>query len=495
MFIDSVATYASRTPEALACIDLETQQRWNYHQFDGVINQVAHWLISELGPSSRKRVVTIAKNSASLLILNLACVRAGAIYVPINWRLLAKEVMGIISDAEPDLIIYEKPFKPDYFSIKKIQLNSLLPNAAGFSKSVAQGARLDNQETSLLLYTSGTSGQPKGVEISEINAYWGQVAFNSGSQVVDGRVFLCDMPLFHTAGLLLSARGPLQMGGAVLISRGFDPRTTLDRLTDPELAITHYFSVPQMASRIWDLPEFDPAKLERLLVWSTGGAPISKSLVERFIRAGIPLSHGFGMTETGSVSGNSVINRDVLLAKLGSSGALFSGVEAQIVDNSGAPMPTNEVGELWLRGPGVTRGYWRKPQTTARAFSAGWFKSGDMAYFDEDGYLFVVDRKKDMYISGGENVYCTEVESVIAEIKDIVDVAVVGIPDSEWGEVGVAFVVAKSIAINDITILQHCRNRLAHFKTPKFIHFVDRLPCTTTGKVKKHLLVDRLVGC
>lgn len=497
MLTDSVATFASCTPAALACVDLETDRRWCYREFDQVINQAANWLVKEFGSASAERIATIAHNTADMLILNLACIRAGCIFVPCNWRLSPAEIAVILDDAQPAIIFTGAEFSSTEFSsparsTKTFLLPDLLFASAGCSTQAPAGCRALS-ETSTLLYTSGTSGHPKGVMLSELNTLASQFAFGSGNGVSAKSVFLCDMPLFHTAGLLANTRAALMFGATVLISSGFDPDKTLARLADTALGITHYFSVPQMASRLWNHPQFDAEKLRRLQVYATGGAPNSKAQIERFINAGIPMLDGFGMTETGSVSGMPLGDPDVVISKAGSCGLLFVSLQARLVSASGDEVSPGEAGELCLRGPGVASGYWRQPEKTAEAFCEGWFKTGDIARFDDDGFLFIVDRKKDMIISGGENIYPVEVEQVIADMADVADVAVIGVADEQWGEQSVAFIVAEvGRVITGESVQTYCRSRLASYKVPKKIVLTDALPYSSTGKLQKQKLRDEL---
>jgi fatty-acyl-CoA synthase len=281
----------------------------------------------------------------------------------------------------------------------------------------------------------------------------------------------------------------------VLISKGFDPAMTLARLADPALGITHYFSVPQMAQMLWNQPGFAPAALSSLQVYATGGAPNPKVQIERFVSAGVPMSDGFGMSETGSNFAMPVENRALMIEKAGSIGMPLLMLEVRIVDDEGIDLPDGDTGELWLRGPSITKGYWNQPELTAKAFHDGWFKTGDAARRDVDGYYYLVDRKKDMFISGGENVYPAEVEAVITELTNVAEVAVIGVPDERWGEVGHAMIIAVSGgAIDPNAIIAHCRDRLASFKVPKAVTIVSEIPRTASGKVQKHVLRDRLLA-
>jgi fatty-acyl-CoA synthase len=204
------------------------------------------------------------------------------------------------------------------------------------------------------------------------------------------------------------------------------------------------------------------------------------------------MSDGFGMSETGSVSGMPVNDPELLIAKAGSCGLPYIGVETRIVDDAGGDVATGEIGELWLRGPGVTPGYWNQPQLTLDAFSDGWLKTGDAALRDRDGYYFLVDRRKDMFISGGENVYPAEVEAVLRELDGVAEAAVIGVSDSRWGEVGRAYVVAAPRRVLDTdAVLAHCARRLARYKVPKTLVITDNIPRTAAGKILKRELRAR----
>ena len=492
MSVDSVATHARARPNSLACVDLASGRRWSYQQLDRQIDCTAVWLIEQIGASSGARIVAIARNSGWLLVLHLAAVRAGAIFVPLNWRLASPEIQALIEDADPSLLVHDPEFEAPGYTGRGV-LSTALEQLDGSNDAYPpRSARRPDNEPATLLYTSGTSGRPKGVVITEANAFWGCTNFIHGNAVTIQSVFLCDMPMFHTAGLFAAVRTPLLAGAAVLISKGFDAKQSLARLADPALRITHYFSVPQMAQRFWQEPEFDPDMLKRLTVYAMGGAPNPAAQIERFVRAGIPMSDGFGMSETGSNFGMPFHDPQLLLKKAGSCGLPYMSLQARIVDQTGKDVEDGEPGELWLQGPSVTPGYWNKPELTAEAFYDGWFKTGDAAIRDRDGFYYLIDRKKDMYISGGENVYPAEVEAVLAELGAIAEVAIIGVPDERWGEAGCAYVkVAPGVTLDAVTVLNHCRLRLAHFKTPTSVVFTDHIPRTASGKVQKHLLKAR----
>jgi fatty-acyl-CoA synthase len=296
--IDSLDTHARARPRALACVDLESGRRWDYAGLDREVNRAAQWVIVQFGPASGARIATLARNSDTLLIAHLACIRAGAIFTPFNWRLALPEVQELIADADPSLLLHDLEFAVEELPVSRVSIPDFRQAVAAQPLPGSTPKPRAADSVSTLLYTSGTTGKPKGVMVTEANAFWGSLNFNLGNDVTIRSVFLCDMPMFHTAGLFAAIRSPLLAGGAVLISRGFDAPKTLERLADASLGITHYFSVPQMARALWLQPNFDSAMLKRLTVYAMGGAPNPAAQIERFVRDGIPMSDGFGMSET-----------------------------------------------------------------------------------------------------------------------------------------------------------------------------------------------------
>ena len=488
--MDSVLSFARSQPEALALADLESGRRWSYAALDRAADNVAAWLAARLGPASGERVAIMARNCAETMLLHLGTIRAGAVFVPFNWRLAPAELAALVADAAPVLLFHDEDFA-DVAAGLGVETMRLAALDAMAGRPPADARRPWDQPATLL-YTSGTSGRPKGVILTEKNAFFGCINFVLGNDVGRGSVFLCDMPLFHTAGLFAAARVPLLGGGAVLISRGFDPVNTLARLSDPALSITHYFSVPQMAQTLWQQPGFDPATLRHLKYWATGGAPNPPAQIERFLRAGINMSNGFGMSETGSNYGTPMDDRERAIAKRDSCGLPYAFIETRIAGTDGRELPPGETGEVWLAGPSVTPGYWHRPEENEKAFAGRWFRTGDAGRVDEEGWLTVVDRRKDMYISGGENVYPAEVEAVLAELESVAEAAVIGVPDGRWGEVGRAYLIPRAgAAIDAAAVLAHCGARLARFKVPVTVAIVEAIPRTASGKVLKHVLREQ----
>ncbi len=296
------------------------------------------------------------------------------------------------------------------------------------------------------------------------------------------------LPLFHVGGLCVYLSPILHAGGNNTIMDQFDAEVMLRLMTDREVGLTHALGVPTNFLFISQLPAFASAKLDHLHSVGIGAAAPPRSLLEAYAKKGVLFEHAWGMTETASVG--TIIPKHMALQKIGSCGLPAMHVDLKIVDDAGNDLPPDSVGELLIRRPTVTAGYWQLPEATAAAFlPGGWFKTGDAARMDADGYFYIVDRWKDMYISGGENVYPAEVEDALFRLNGVTEAAVIGVPDQRWGEVGRAFIVADAEAgLTEARVIAHCRENLAAYKSPKSVRFIDELPHNATGKVTKHLL-------
>jgi fatty-acyl-CoA synthase len=347
----------------------------------------------------------------------------------------------------------------------------------------------DPNAPSLILYTSGTSGLPKGVLLSEHNIWQTAHNFSLPARVTHESAFLCESPMFHIIGLITSVRPPLMQGGRFVVSDGFMPSRTLELLADPALGISHYFCVPQMAALMRAEPSFDAGKLRGLTAIFSGGAPHAAAAIRAWTDEGIPMADGYGMSEAGTVSCMPV-DIDLINSHAGSAGLIPAEVQLRILDEEGGECAAGELGDIVVKGENVSRGYWRRPDDTRAAFiNENWLRTGDVGRMDDDGYLWLIDRKKDMFISGGENVYPAEIERLLAGYPHIVECAVVGVADERWGEVGhLVIVQAPDVQINPADIVAFLEASLARYKIPKHITVTAKLPRNGAGKLDKNTL-------
>ena len=502
--VDPVAYWGQVQPKKLAIGDFSSGRRLSYREFDLRIDRAAAMLEQALGDPIGARVAVLTRNSLDFLALHFAVIRVGAIFVPLNWRLSAPEISVMVQDCAPRLLFVEDEFREvadaltGCHSIERLvslepQPFQALLDAAPAKPSRPRPERADQPST--LLYTSGTTGRPKGVMFSERNAFASNINFAFSTRLNASSVMMCDMPLFHVAGLMAGARAPLLMGGTLLLSPRFDPELALQRLSDPALGITHTFYVTQMTQTLREHPAYAKADLSRLVCLVTGGAPNPAANVQRWLDDGVIMADGFGMSETGSAFNMPLDDPERIRRKVGSSGLPLLTMKYRLVKPDGSEAAPGEVGELRLKGASVTQGYWNQPEATRAAFDEqGYLKSGDLAYADEEGFLYIVDRLKDMFISGGENVYPTEIEAVIAELDVVSEAAVIAVPDPQWGECGLAYVVpVPGAAVTPEQVIAHVRSRLARYKTPKRVVIAEHLPRTASGKLQKNVLREQAI--
>jgi fatty-acyl-CoA synthase len=496
---DWLAHHAARTPEKTAVIDLHSGRRRTWAQFDDRTRRLAAHLRDGCGVSRGDRVAILAPNSTDYLEVQFACAKLGAVFLPLNWRLAVPELEFIVNDGTPGVLIYDVEFAGQAGALReRCGLETLIDlkgegTESGYERGLAAAdpgfvaETVYHHDIQTIMYTSGTTGHPKGAIITHGMTFFNTVNLGLPMLINHETVHLSILPLFHTGGLNCYANPVLHAGGTVAVMRTFDPGGCLRLLSDKELAITHFFGVPANYQFMDQHPEFESTDLSGVKMAGVGGAPVPLATLETWAEKGLPLQQGFGMTETSPTV--LIIGSDMAIRKIGSTGLPALHTEVRIVDEEGRDVLRGEVGELWVRGPNITPGYWNRPEANETSFTDGWLHTGDAARQDEDGYYFIVDRWKDMYISGGENVYPAEVEAVLYELPQIAEAAVVGIPNERWGEVGCAVVALKpGESLDPAEILQHCTNKLARFKVPKAVRFVDALPRNATGKVLKREL-------
>jgi fatty-acyl-CoA synthase len=483
---DWTAYWARRTPAAVAVEEPGRGRRLSYAALDRRANRLAHALAGVYGVGRGARVAVLARNRAEHFELLFACLKLGAILVPLNWRLAAAELLPIVRDAEPAVLFYdaEDAASAEALAEAGAPLSALdAPSAGGrpyeallaaASDGAAGDAAVGAEDAVLLLYTSGTTGRPKGALLSQRQLVYNSLSTQLAIGLQPADATLVFMPLFHTGGFNCLATPLLHHGGRVVVTPGFDAAEAL-RLS-VEHRITLQMGVPTIFQLLAEAPGFAAADLSATRTALVGGAPCPLGLIETWREKGVLFRQGFGMTEVGP-NCFSLVAEDAF-RKAGSVGWPNFYVRARLADD----------GELLLAGPMVTLGYFRNPEATREAFRGGeWFCTGDLFRVDEEGYYYVVGRKKDMFISGGENVYPAEVELALEALPGVAECCVIGVPDVRWGEVGRAVVVRRpGAALDEAAVLAHLEGRLARYKVPKSVVFASALPRNASGKVVRH---------
>ncbi|NOY46506.1 MAG: o-succinylbenzoate--CoA ligase [Deltaproteobacteria bacterium] len=482
---------------------VDGDRRLTYRDLNRRVNRSARAL-QALGVKPGDRVGLLAYNRVEFVEVIFAAAKLGAILVPLNWRLTAPELDYILTDSGAETLLFDPALEALARELcasacvrRVVCLGAGSPlGAHAYEACLAAqpdaepevSPRPDGDTPHILMYTSGTTGRPKGAVLSQGASFWNALNLQLALDFTSADRNLLALPLFHIGGIGLFTLPMLYVGGTVVLQRAFEASETLRLLREERISL--FFGVPAMFLFLLQHPEFDPSAFAGVRCAMSGGAPLPPSLVQQYHQAGIALQQGFGMSE--AAPGITTLPKSLALAKAGSVGRALFHVEVRVVDERGDEVPRGQVGELVLRGPNLMQGYWNRPEATRQAFSGGWFHSGDLARMDEDGDLYIVDRKKDMFISGGENVYPAEVENLIYELPQVSEAAVVGVPDDTWGEVGCAVVAVKhGHTLTAQQVLEHLRPRLAKYKVPKRVVFVDALPRNAAGKVLKDALREQ----
>lgn len=497
--VDWIAHHASVTPSRIACIDAASARRHSYGAFHARISRLAGYLRDTPALADGARVLVLSKNDTDVFEIQFACQRAGAVFVPVNWRLTDPEIEFIARDCGASILFFGSEFRAAAEHLRDAGLLDRLVEMKGGGPSpyeaciadsapLPQSAEKHDGDCWALIYTSGTTGHPKGAMISYRMALYNAVGLCAAFDIDGSSRALVLLPTFHTGGLNVFANPVFYRGGTNVVMRDFVPEKVVATLADAEMGITHLMGVPTMHALLAAEPGFDRLARSRLRAIAVAGAPCPVPVIDAYGRIGLQLRQCWGMTEAGPLGILMPPHNPV--EKRGSSGLPGMFLEAAIAAPDGSHLPDGRIGELVVRGPVVTQGYWRREDVNGQAFDAsGWFRTGDAAYRDGDGYYHVVDRWKDMYISGGENVYPAEVERVLHLLDGIADCAVIGRPDEKWGEVGRAFLVRKAGSpIGERDLIAHCGRHLARYKIPKDFVFVDALPRNASGKLLKHKL-------
>jgi fatty-acyl-CoA synthase len=506
---DYLGRRAIYSPDRLAIVDTGKEPEWRltYAQMNGRANRFAHWLKRVARVAQGDRVAILARDGVEHLDSFFACSKLGAIHTALNWRLHWRELAEILANTTPRVLLFSDGFRQTVAHLRADpQAASIahfvhidgegVPGSYDFETILQEAPdtavtnpAVDAETVSALIFTGGTSGLSRAAQVSHRMVGW-----NTLNTIIHDLhhddIYLNVFPLFHTGGLFVYTLPQVVIGGTTILTPQFEPELILD-LIEREHA-TVFAGVPTMYQMLTQATNWGTADLSSLRFCTSGGAPLPVSLVEQYTaEKGIKFKQGFGMTEFGP--GIFALAAEDAISKAGSIGRPNFYVDARIVDDQNRPLPAGEVGELVLKGDSLSSGYFNDPEASAVVIDdEGWFHTGDLAQHDEEWYFTIVDRKKDMFISGGENVYPAEIEKVLYEHGAVHMCAVVGVPDDKWGEVGIAFVVLKpETAVTEEELISHLRNNLAGYKVPKRVAFVDSLPISGAGKILKHTLKEQ----
>ncbi|MGP4025544.1 acyl-CoA synthetase [Actinomadura sp. 3N407] len=456
------------------------------------VTRLAHAL-RRLGVRRGDRVAYLGPNAPSLVETMFAAHTLGAVFAPLNTRLAAPEVGYQLDDCGASVLVYAAGSAG---VVEDLTTAPELVAAGGGADDVhdyedmlraASTVPIDepvsHDDDAFILYTSGTTGRPKGATLTHGNVIWNCLNTLVETDLAGDEVALISAPLFHVAALNMSLLPTLLKGGGAVLMAAWNPETCLDLVERHR--VTWMFGVPTMFADLTRSPRWETADLSSVRFLMTGGAPAPVSLIHTYQDRGLRFLQGFGVTE--AAPGALLLDAEMSTVKVGSAGVAHFFNDVRVVRPDSTDTDVDEPGEILIQGPTVMRGYWRRPDATAEVLSAdGWLRTGDVGRVDEDGYVYVIDRLKDMYISGGENVYPAEVEARLLEHHAVAECAVIGVPDEKWGEVGRAFVRTRpGMSADEDELIAFLGGRLARYKIPKSVRLVDDLPRTGSGKIHK----------
>ncbi len=487
---DWMARWAFYFPKKIALKEFETQRQVSYDQLNKRAQFTAAYLQQTFNLQKSDRLAVLSENCLEYFILFSAAQKAGFILVPLNYRLAPAELNFMLDDCQPTLILVERQFKEKLADRPEAVLEmeifrDVLEEQSNVPVKPFSNVRISMDDPIFILYTSGTTGLPKGALYTHKMLFWNSINTQMRLNITsDDRSVSCT-PMFHTGGWNVIPTPFLHHGAYVCLMKKFDAEK-VNFLLQEEKA-TMFMGVPTMLQLMADASNFEQTDFSSLRFFVIGGEPMPLSLIDKWHEKGVPIRQGYGLTECGpSITS---LHQDDAIRKRGSIGTLNFYLEKRIVDETGKEVTKGQVGELLLKGPVVTPGYWQNPQATKQSLENGWFHTGDLVKEDAEGFLFIVDRKKNMYISGGENVYPAEVERILQQHPAVQEMAVIGVPDEKWGEVGFAFVVVKKdFSVTTEELKNYCQAHLAKYKIPKYFKFVSQIPKSGTGKIdRKHL--------
>ena len=474
----------------------------SYAAFDARVRRLAAMLKGELGIAPGDRVAHLGANSPELLDLLFACARLGAILVPLNWRLAAPEHAWILRDCGASVVVADAEFVGHLDTVRG-ELGALrrLAYAGGTEgwqgyDGLLQAAGADDAYPGVdlsapvkIVYTSGTTGRPKGAVLTQNALFYNAVNAAAAVDMTRADHILTVLPMFHVGGMNIHTTPALHAGATVSLHRRFEPGAALRSIAEDRPSL--FLAVPAVIAAMTQHPDWAMTDVSCLRAVGAGSSTVPEALLRAWLDRDVPVTQIYGLTESAPVA--VCLPLGDAWRKLGSTGKPVLHCAMRVADDAGRDVGPGEAGEILLKGPNLLREYWNNPAATDEAFGDGWFHTGDIGHLDDEGYLYVDDRKKDVVISGGENIYPAELENVLADCPDLAEFAVVGRPDPRWGEIPVACVVLRpEVQLDTTDILALFEGRIARFKHPRAVVFMDALPRNVMGKVLKFELREFL---
>lgn len=478
--------------EGLVC----EKVRRTYRQLNERANRLAN-AMKALGVGYGDRVALLALNEPEYYDMYFGLGKIGAVLVPINYRLAGPEIQFILSDCAPKAFVFGKEYLGVVDSIRREipakELVAITDETMEWAKSYQTlidsasdqepGIIGGDDDTLTILYTSGTTGRPKGAELTHLYYYWNSVNLMCTLGLDTGNTSLIALPLFHI-GALAGPPWLVHTGGKAVLLRSLDPQRFLELLQEEK--VSGFGSVPALLDFLKWVPNFEKYDWSSVKVILVYAAPVPVTLIKEYAASGIQVRQLYGLTECNTAT---VLDPENALAKVGSCGKAFFHAEVRVVDEEGQDVGPETKGEVLLRAPNVMKGYWNRPEDTAAAIKDGWLYTGDIGKMDRDGFLYILDRKKDMIISGGENIYPAEIEDALLHHPKIADVGVIGFAHEKWGEAVKAIIVVKpGEKLSEEELIEWCQGKIGRFKIPKAVIFTDAIPRTPTGKILKRVL-------
>lgn len=498
-----IARHANINPNMLILIDGKSEGRFTYKSFNERTDKVAAFFRNEFTVEKGDRIGIISWNRIEMLDALFAAAKLGSIFVPINTRYTSREIEEYLSSFKPKVLIYEEEFTDKvgkfkdktaikhYMHIGKygVQNSINFEDARRYSAKLDKPELVDLEDAFMILQTGGTTGTPKGSIVTYRMMFWNAMA-TVRDLIVPGEVTVTCVPLFHIGGYTYTI--PLLIwGGTNILMHRWDPEKLIDWIEKER--VSFQFLVPAQLKMLIESPRFKTADLSSVRWFTSGGAALTREIVEPLLKKGVIMKQGFGLTEVGP--GVFALDPKDALRKIGSIGKPNLLIDVRVVDDEGRDVASNEQGELLIRAPSLFGGYWKNPEETVKAVEGGWFHTGDIVKYDEEGFFYIVGRKKRVIRSGSESIYPEEIEKVLTSHPKVEEAIVIGVPDEKWGEVPKALIVVKrGESLNKEEIVNYCLGRLAKYKVPKSIEFIKSIPKTPAGKISRSELISKYGG-